>query len=218
MPQFASPASRNAPTITQRVPRLWRRIPSSIAYLDRNGGASAVAVAASSEKIDSVVRVLYGAVSRARVAIRRRVRRQDQSSTSAPRCIVRWLPGCQTLIARDLLIVHARGPARVVDRTTRHPRRAYRGTAHLSVPGRRGICNSCDLGLLGLCAFLDGRARLDGVGELAFQEAVLVDVAVDLALLEEIVVCPARGDPAVVDDDDLVRERDRREPVGDDQG
>jgi len=50
------------------------------------------------------------------------VRRQDQSSTSAPRCIVRWLPGCQTLIAHDLLLVYARFPARVVERSTRHPR------------------------------------------------------------------------------------------------
>jgi hypothetical protein len=31
--------------------------------------------------------------------MRRAVRRQDQSATSAPRCIVKWLPGCQTLIA-----------------------------------------------------------------------------------------------------------------------
>src|SRR5213594_2809306 len=122
MPQLASPASRKMATITQSAPRLFFLIPSSIAYLDRNGGASAVAVARSSEKIESVVRDRYGAVRRASVASRRRVRRQDQSSTSAPRCMVRWLPGCQTLIARDLLLVHARFPTRVVDRTTRHPR------------------------------------------------------------------------------------------------
>src|SRR3954452_8839752 len=122
MPQFASPAARKIATITQRVPRSWRLIPSSIAYLDRNGGASAVAVARSSEKIERIVRARYGAVRRASVASRRRVRRQDQSSTSAPRGIVRWLPGCQTLIACDLLLVHAGSPARVVERTTRHPR------------------------------------------------------------------------------------------------
>ena len=122
MPQFASPANRKMATITQSAPRLCCLIPSSIAYLDRKGGASAVAVARSSEKIESVVRVRYGAVSWASVASRRRVRRQDQSSTSAPRCIVRWLPGCQTLIARDPLLAHARFPARVVDRSTRHPR------------------------------------------------------------------------------------------------
>src|SRR5213080_4455833 len=122
MPQFASPASRKAATITQRVPRSWRRIPSSIAYFDRKGGANAVAVARSSEKIEKTVRVRYGAVKRASVASRLRVRRHDQSSTSAPLCMVRWLPGCQTLIARDLLFVDARFPARVVDRTTLHPR------------------------------------------------------------------------------------------------
>ena len=122
MPQFARPASRKAATITQSAPRLWRRIPSSIAYFDRKGGARAVAVARSSEKIERVVRVRYGAVSCVSVASRRRVRRQDQSSTSAPRWIVKWLPGCQTLIPRDLLFVHARFPSRVVVRSTRHPR------------------------------------------------------------------------------------------------
>ncbi len=58
MPQFASPASRNAPTIHHSFCRSWRRMPSSTAYLDRNGGASAVAVAASSEKTERVVRSL----------------------------------------------------------------------------------------------------------------------------------------------------------------
>ncbi len=57
MPQFASPASKKMATITQRAPRLFFLIPSSIAYLDRKGGASAVAVARSSEKIESVVRL-----------------------------------------------------------------------------------------------------------------------------------------------------------------
>jgi hypothetical protein len=57
MPQLASPASRKTATISQRAPRLFFLIPSSIAYLDRNGGASAVAVARRSEKIESVVRV-----------------------------------------------------------------------------------------------------------------------------------------------------------------
>ena len=55
---------------------------SSTANLARRGGASAVAVAASSETIESAVRALYGLVSRASSAMRLRVRRQDQSSTS----------------------------------------------------------------------------------------------------------------------------------------
>src|SRR5919198_5851590 len=78
-------------------------MPSSTAYLERKGGASAVAVAASSETTESAVRRRYGLVSRASVSSRRRVRAHDQSSTSAPRCCVRWLPGCQTLTARVLL-------------------------------------------------------------------------------------------------------------------
>jgi hypothetical protein len=89
MPQFASPASRNAPTIHQSFCRSWRRMPSSTAYLERNGGARAVAVAASSEKTERIVRVLYGAVSRARVARRRRVLRHDQSSTFEPLYAIR---------------------------------------------------------------------------------------------------------------------------------
>jgi hypothetical protein len=36
------------------------------------------------------------------------VRRQDQSATSAPRCMVRWLPGCQTLMG-DPFELRARG-------------------------------------------------------------------------------------------------------------
>src|SRR6266516_2934510 len=197
MPQLASPASRKTATISQRAPRLFFLIPSSIAYLDRNGGASAVAVARRSEKIESVVRVRYGAVSRASVASRRRVRRHDQSSTSAPRCIVRWLPACQTLIARDLLLVHARIPTPGGGRSTRHPRRAYRGKAHVSVPGRRRNGKSCDLRLFG---FVDDSTSLDSIGELALEQAVLVDVAVDLARLEQIVVRAAGGDASLVDD------------------
>src|SRR3954469_6793468 len=60
-------------------------------------------------------------------------------------------------------------------------------------------------------------ARLDRVGELALEQAVLVDLAVDRARACELVVGAARDDPAVVEDDDLVRERNRRQPVGDDQ-
>jgi hypothetical protein len=45
---------------------------------------------------------------------------------------------------------------------------------------------------------------------------VLVDLAVDGAGREELFVCPARRDAAAVENEDLVRERDRRQPMGDD--
>src|SRR3712207_8583245 len=51
--------------------------------------------------------------------------------------------------------------------------------------------------------------------ELALEQAVLVDLAVDGVRREQLVVRPAAGDAARVEDDDLVRERDRREPVRD---
>src|SRR5919199_2032942 len=162
MPQFARPASRKAATISQSLPSSCWRIPSSSAYLARNGGASAVAVAARSEKIEKIVRVRYGAVRRPSVASRRRVRRHDQSSISAPRCMVRWLPGCQTLIA-SLPCAHASAP--------RLPR------------FRRSF--SRDLGLL-LDLRTLGRARLDRVRELPLEQSVLVDVAVDGRGLEQL--------------------------------
>src|SRR6478736_4578282 len=59
---------------------------------------------------------------------------------------------------------------------------------------------------------------LDRVGELPLEQSVLVDVVVDRARVEQLVVGAARGDAALVEDDDLVGERDRREAVGDDQG
>ena len=43
-----------------------------------------------------------------------------------------------------------------------------------------------------------------------------MDLAEDGARLEELCLRPARGDPAVVEHDDVVRERDRRESVSDD--
>jgi hypothetical protein len=60
-------------------------MPSSIASFARYGGASAVAVAASSETIDSAVRALYVAARPASVETRRAVWRHDQSSTLASR-------------------------------------------------------------------------------------------------------------------------------------
>src|SRR5690348_6245101 len=74
-------------------------MPSSIASFARNGGASAVAVAARSDPIASAVRSLYGAASSASVRSRRAVRRHDQSETRTGRSIDRWLPACQTLTA-----------------------------------------------------------------------------------------------------------------------
>src|SRR5438105_7274887 len=65
---------------------------------------------------------------------------------------------------------------------------------------------------------LDVPPRLDRIRELALEEAVLVQLAIDGTGLEQLLVGPARGDPAVVEDDDLVRERDRGEAVRDDQG
>src|SRR5919197_1218137 len=184
-------------------------MPSSTAYLERKGGASAVAVAASSETTESAVRRRYGLVSRASVSSRRRVRAHDQSSTCAPRCWVRWLPGCQTL-TRWLFLIDARAfphPGWVGARLPR--RRRYHAGAHASVPVPSQNGASGDLLHRGAC--------LDGVGEAALEEAVLVDVAVDRARLEQLLVRPAGDDAPLVEDDDLVRERDRREPVGDDQ-
>src|SRR5919201_88700 len=211
MPQFRSPAARNAPTIHQSRVRSWRRIPSSTAYLERKGGASAVAVAARSETTESAVRVLYGLVRRASVSSRRRVRAHDQSSTSAPRCCVRWPPGCQTLTALGFL-VHARAvPHPYGWGAARRPRpRRYQPPWYASAPIPCQNAASGD--------FLHGRPRLDGVCEPPLEQAVLVDVAVDGARLEQLLVRPARDDPPLVEDDDLVRERDRRQAVGDDQG
>src|ERR687887_550021 len=176
MTQFRSPAARKAPTIHQsRVRSCWR-IPSSTAYLERKGGASAVAVAARRETTESAVRRRYGLVSRASVSSLRRVRAHDQSSTSAPRCCVRWLPGCQTLTALGFL-----GHARAVPHPygwggARRPRRRrYQQSSYDSAPIPCQNVASGDL--------LHRRPGLDGVGEAPLEQAVLVDVAVDGARL-----------------------------------
>src|ERR687888_129344 len=169
-------------------------MPSSTAYLERKGGASAVAVAASSETTESAVRRRYGLVSRASVSSRRRVRAHDQSSTCAPRCWVRWLPGCQTL-TRWLFLIDARAfphPGWVGARLPR--RRRYHAGAHASVPVPSQNGASGDLLHRGAC--------LDGVGEAALEEAVLVDVAVDRARLEQLLVRPAGDDAPLVEDED----------------
>src|SRR5438128_2791523 len=171
MHQFRSPATRNAPTIHPSRARSCRRIPSSTAYFERKGGASAVAVAARSETTESAVRRRYGRVSRASVSSLRRVRAHDQSSTSAPRCCVRWPPGCQTLTP-SLFLAHARafphpgwGAARLPRRRRYHPLTR----ASEAIP-----CQNVPSGHL-----LDRGPCLDGVREPALEETVLVDVAVD---------------------------------------
>src|SRR5919109_3425868 len=114
-------------------------MPSSSASLARYGGASDVNVAARRVATASDVRSLYGAVRRASVEMRRAVRRQDQSATSAPRCIVRWLPGCQTLTAASLEL-RARGwethlPNPTARAYRRNPR-AWRADRAETVPSR----------------------------------------------------------------------------------
>ena len=69
-----------ATTTTSFVP-VVSLIASSSAYFARSGGASAVAVAASSEKTERKVRKRYGFVSRQSTPSRRRVVFHDQSST-----------------------------------------------------------------------------------------------------------------------------------------
>ena len=67
-----------------------------------------------------------------------------------------------------------------------------------------------------LAVLLDRGAVGVEVDEAPLDEPVVVDLAVDGARLHELVVRAARHDPALVQDDDLVGERDRREPVRDD--
>src|SRR2546423_2667585 len=173
-------------------------MPSSTAYLERKGGASAVAVAARSETTENAVRTRYGLVSRASVSSRRRVRAHDQSSTSAPRCCVRWPPGCQTLTGRAFL-VHARAvPHPYGWGCARRPRgRRYQPPWYASAPIQYQNAASGDL--------LHGRPRLDGVGEPPLEQAVLVDVPVDAARLEQLLVRPTRDDSPLVEHDDLGR-------------
>src|SRR5262245_34611471 len=113
MPQLRRPATRKAPTIHQSFARSCCAIPSSTAYLERYGGASAVAVATRSATAERMVRVLYGRVSRRSIPRRRRVPCQDQSSTCAPRSRIRCPPGCQTLTpTSDLPTAPDRGSRR----------------------------------------------------------------------------------------------------------
>src|SRR5437870_10552921 len=122
--------------------------------------------------------------------MRRRVRRQDQSSTSTFLIELRCVPGCHTLIGGDLFQVHAYAapPGRGKSPpATRH--RRYREEARSTVPiaggksaSRRSLQSIC------LCA------SLHGVRELTLEQAVLIDVAVHLARHEELLVRPTSCD------------------------
>src|ERR687887_929906 len=101
--------------------------------------------------------------------MRRAVRRQDQSETSAPRCIVKWLPGCQTLMARSFELrareweTHLPNPTARAYR--RNPRARRAGRAEFApLPTRDGVPWS--------------RRRLQPRDELLLEHPVLVDLAV----------------------------------------
>src|SRR5581483_3798509 len=187
MPQLARPAATKTPTRTNRREPASPWSASSSAYFARYGGASAVAVAVRSEMTEKPLRTRYGRVSRHSVPRRRRVARRDQSSTSAPRSRIRCPPGWWTLTPRPFRPCPVPGTGRV----------------------RSGHASCCRL--------LDLATRLHRLGELPLEQAVVVDLAVDGARREQLLVRSARRDPAAVEDDELVRERDRREPVRDDQ-
>ena len=122
-------------------------IPSSIASLARNGGASAVSVAAMSEPIASAVRARYGAVSRASVETRRTVWAQDQSFDLGAALHGQVRPGLPDL--------HGRTPAGPRARRPVLHARAERWETHLPDPmasslspkcarvGRRSVPRSC---------------------------------------------------------------------------
>src|SRR5215204_467846 len=209
---FASAATRNRPTMTVSAWRSLSWIPSSSASFARYGGASAVSVAASSDATASVVWSLYGAVRRASVETRRAVRCHDQSSTWASLCADRWVPGCQTFIAGSRTSSSAHVPGK-----TPPPRPDGASLAPKTVR----VCDGCvpkerprTARRESSCGGL--RPLLDPLGELALEQAVLVDLAVDGAPLDEVLVRPARDDAAAVEDDELVGEGERREAVGDD--
>src|SRR5919108_5404048 len=219
-----TPATTKRATIHQSCARSLWRIPWSIASLARYGGARLAAVAASNERIARAVRSLYGAARRASVATRRAVARQDQSSTCAARSRIRCPPGCQTLTG-VLFHVHAR--EHWESPPPRPTPRAYRRRTHACVTGashqrefrRRGRARRKPSGFPGpfptrgdACS----RSRLHALRELSLEQAVLVDLAVNRAGRQQLLVRPPRRDAAAVQNEDLVRQGDRREPVGDD--
>ena len=133
--------------------------------------ASAVSVAARSEPIASAVRRLYGAASRASVEIRRAVRRHDQSSTLAPRCIGQVRPG--------LPDPHARRPRGVACtcRETHLPDPMARAYRRKRARGAGSCRKGADSGPDRVTPCV--RPGLHPLGELALEQPVLVDLAVD---------------------------------------
>src|ERR1051326_347530 len=164
------PAATNSAAMIHSACRFSWLMPRSIASLARYGGASAAAVAASRKKIASAVRALYGAVSRASVVIRRAVACHDQSSTFAPRSRSRWLPGWWTLTAASL-------PNTSQGQSLGQVRAGHvRGT----VPGRWPE---------------ESRCCLHAGSDLLLEQTVLVDVVVDGARRDELLLPTARGAP-----------------------
>ena len=147
----------------------------------------------------SAVRPGYGRASRASMPSRRRVCAHDQSSTCAERWSVRWLPACQTFNFR---------PSVGAPRPTTHCE--HNGEIRTRGTRIRGEC----VPIRGARRALD-RGRAHPANHL-LEQPVLVDLAEERALLEQLVARPARGDPPVLEHDDLVGERDRRQPVRDD--
>src|SRR5215207_1358747 len=107
--------------------------------------------------------------------------------------MVRWPPGCQTLMSKPCATT-ARPPSDLGARYT--PEVGRKRPRWSSIP------SSC--------------AGLHALGELTLEQAVLVDLAVDRARPEQLLVRTSRRDPTVVEHDQLVGEGEGREPVRDD--
>src|SRR3954451_24103005 len=103
--------------------------------------------------------------------------------------MLRCDPGCQTLTAA-LFQVHA---------WTYGSR-----PAPCSAPAYRRKRRVCVTRLCRMCDFCGRRSRprLHPLGELALEQSVLVDLAVDGARPDQLGVRPARRDPPAVEDDE----------------
>src|SRR5262245_66614629 len=118
----------------------------------------------------------------------------------APRCSVRWVPACQTFM---------RWPRRGGS-GSRDP--SYFGAPQPTTRGQRNAGNGTDgTRLRAKCVPARGSS-----GDHLLEEAVLVDLAEERALVEQLGLGAAGDDPAVVEHDDLVGEGDGGEAVGDD--
>ena len=171
----ATPATtKSATTIDER--RAGRRRGSRRRRRAWRGTAARApcSVAASSEPSASAVRRLYGAASRASVATRRAVRRHDQSATSRPALGVRWEPGCQTLTRRAVLRGSRRARRRDAPTSARPPTPQPRcGKVARAVAARDRAESVPTRPRAG------SRPRLHALRELALEQPVLVDLAVD---------------------------------------